>query len=258
MDYNYHTHTFRCHHATGLTEEYVKRAIEGGIKHMGFSEHFPYICSDGFEARYRLSVSEVNDYYGEICGLREKYRGRIDISIGYEMEYYPAFFDDMLRNAIEYGAEYLILGQHFLDEEHPLGVYSMTATDSVEYLKKYVSRVTEGMKTGVFSYVAHPDVFNFGGDASVYKEEMAKICSVSAEYNIPLEINFLGIRTNRIYPTELFWEIAGKEGCPVTFGFDAHDVTSAFDCGSLERAEYLVKKYGLNYIGRPTLVKISK
>ena len=30
MDYNYHTHTSRCGHATGSDEEYVKRAIEQG------------------------------------------------------------------------------------------------------------------------------------------------------------------------------------------------------------------------------------
>ena len=41
MDYNYHTHTARCGHAVGEDEEYVKRAIECGIKYMGFSDHAP-------------------------------------------------------------------------------------------------------------------------------------------------------------------------------------------------------------------------
>lgn len=258
MDYNYHTHTYRCHHATGLPEEYISRAVSCGIKHIGFSEHFPYICRDGFEARYRLPLSEVNDYYGEIKALRERYKDKAEIKIGFEMEYYPEYFEEMLNNAIEYGAEYLILGQHFLDEEHPGGVYVMNENNSVADLKKYVSRVTEGIRLGVFSYVAHPDVFNFVGDKAVYSEEMAKICRASREYNIPLEINFLGIRTNRNYPNRAFWEIAGKEGCPVTFGFDSHDALNAFDGRSLEVAEGLVKMYDLNYIGRPTLISISK
>ena len=33
MDYNYHTHTHRCHHATGEMEEYIVRAMENGIKY---------------------------------------------------------------------------------------------------------------------------------------------------------------------------------------------------------------------------------
>ena len=258
MDYNYHTHTFRCHHATDLPEEYIKRAVENGIRYMGFSEHFPYICSDGHEAKYRLYVSECCDYYSELVALREKYKDRVDIKIGFEMEYYPEFFDEMLKNAVSYGAEYLILGQHFLNEEHPSGVYAMTENKSVDDLRLYVSRVVEGIKTGVFSYVAHPDVFNFCGDSSVYTEEMAKICRASAEFNVPIEINFLGIRTKRIYPNELFWEIAGKEGCPVTFGFDSHNALSAYDGESLGFAEYLVEKYKLNYIGRPELIDVSQ
>ena len=35
---NYHTHTYRCHHADGTEREYVERAIENGLKIFGFSE----------------------------------------------------------------------------------------------------------------------------------------------------------------------------------------------------------------------------
>lgn len=33
---NYHTHTWRCRHADGTEREYVERAIEGGLKILGF------------------------------------------------------------------------------------------------------------------------------------------------------------------------------------------------------------------------------
>ncbi len=29
---NYHTHTYRCHHALGNEEEYVQKAIEAALK----------------------------------------------------------------------------------------------------------------------------------------------------------------------------------------------------------------------------------
>lgn len=38
---NYHTHTWRCNHAVGTEREYVERAIEGGLKILGFSDHTP-------------------------------------------------------------------------------------------------------------------------------------------------------------------------------------------------------------------------
>ena len=74
----------------------------------------PYICTDGYESGYRVPVKEAKEYVMEISLLREKYKGEIDIKIGFEMEYYPKHFKKMLESAIEYGAEYLILGQHFV------------------------------------------------------------------------------------------------------------------------------------------------
>lgn len=258
MNYNYHTHTFRCNHAKGTPEEYIQRAIENGIKYMGFSDHFPYICRDGFESTHRIPTCQVTDYFSELYVLREKYKSQIDIKIGFEMEYYPGLFESMLKNAVEYGGEYLILGQHFLFEEHPDGIYSMTPSDSKSNFSQYVSNVIEGMSTGVFSYAAHPDLFNYTGSKTVYSLEAERICSAAKKYNVPLEINFLGFRTNRNYPNELFWSIAGDIGAPVTFGFDSHDVMSAYDGASLEKAKELVSKYKLNYIGRPKIIPLKE
>jgi len=257
MIHNYHTHTWRCGHASGTEEEYIKRAIECGIKYMGFSDHMPYACSDGFESGFRVPVSEAKKYVLELSSLREKYKDKIDIKIGFEMEYYPLNFKSMLKNAIEYGAEYLILGEHYMSEEHPDGVHTIVETDSADKLKEYADAVTEGIESGVFTYVAHPDVLNFTGDIRVYQEEIRKICIASRSCNIPLEINFLGIREKRNYPNEAFWEIAGKENSPVTFGFDSHDVQNAFDGNSLCMAKKLVDKYNLNFIGIPEIILIQ-
>ena len=163
----------------------------------------------------------------------------------------------MLESAIEYGAEYLILGAHFTEEEHPGGIH-MIETDSVEKFKEYALCVCEGIKSGVFTYVAHPDLCYFTNDDAVYDEEMRKICVTAREFNIPLEINFLGIRSGRNYPDERFWKIVGEEQSPVTFGFDSHDILSAYDGDSLETAEKLIEKYKLNYIGMPEMKLIGK
>ena len=259
MIFNYHTHTYFCGHATGTPEEYVKRAIECGVKYMGFSDHMPLKFSDGFEAGFRVKVADAKKYCSEISYLKEKYSDKIDIKIGFEMEYYEDMFDEMLKSAISYGAEYLILGQHYYEPENIHGAkHSNEISDDEQRLKKYVKSVIKAMKTGAFSYVAHPDMFQFIGDVSVFKTEMRKICVASKEYNIPLEMNFLGIRDNRCYPNLNFWEMAGEEQSPMTFGFDAHDVMSAYDGESLERAKELIEKYNLNYIGMPEIFDIRK
>ena len=47
---NYHTHTPRCHHATGNEEDYVLRAIENGLQIFGFSDHVPMPFPDGHQS----------------------------------------------------------------------------------------------------------------------------------------------------------------------------------------------------------------
>lgn len=256
MDYNYHTHTYRCSHASGTEEEYIKRAIECGVKYMGFSEHIPFIFPDGHESGYRLPVSETQDYFCTLYNLREKYKNQIDIKIGFEMEYYPEYFEQMLQNSVLVGCEYLILGQHFLYNEYPAGKYVGTPTEAEDDLQDYTDCVISGIESGVFTYVAHPDVLNFCGNMKLYDKNMREICRAAKEYNVPLEINFLGMRDNRNYPNEEFWKIAGEEKTPVTFGFDAHDAQTTFDEDSLLKAKDMVKRYNLNYTGKPELINI--
>ncbi|MBQ5607827.1 MAG: histidinol-phosphatase [Oscillospiraceae bacterium] len=258
MDYNYHAHTFRCGHATGTPEEYVLWAIEHGVRYMGFSEHAPFRFPNGFESSYRLPVAEIDDYMAESKRLAEKYKDRVQLRIGFEMEYYPDFFPQMLKTVTDCGGEYLILGQHYPENELSNQPHSTKASDSEQRLRSYVSCVLEGMKSGYFSYVAHPDVLHFTGDPKLYNREMRKICVASRELNIPLEINFLGLREGRHYPNPVFWKIAGEEQAPVTFGCDAHDIRSAFDADSLRKAQEMVEKYGLNYIGIPQICPIQK
>ena len=49
-----------------------------------------------------------------------------------------------------------------------------------------------------------------------------KLCREAKSCRIPLELNLLGLREDRHYPTARFWEIAAEEGCSVILGSDAH------------------------------------
>ena len=86
---------------------------------------------------------------------------------------------------------------------------------------------------------------------------MRRICKKATQLDLPLEINFLGIRANKTYPCDKFWKIAGEENSPVTFGFDAHDIDAACDKVSLELANKLVEKHKLNYIGKPQINRLN-
>ena len=256
MNYNFHSHTVLCSHASGTAREYIEEAISVGIKEWGFSDHVPFIFPNGVEYYYRVPVADVENYFNTIKKLKEEYKDKINIHIGFETEYYEEYFDQMIENARTWGAEYLILGQHSVGVEPDDSFWVTQGTADVEYLKQYVSRVVAGIESGVITYVAHPDIFNFVGDDAVYEEEMIKIIKAAEKHNVPLEINFLGIRDNRNYPTDKFWRLAEGYDISVVFGLDAHDVAGAGDTSSLAKALEICRKYNLKVLKTPKLIKL--
>jgi histidinol-phosphatase (PHP family) len=255
MDYNFHTHTVRCGHASGSDEEYVLAAIESGIKVLGFSDHAPFLFPDGRQQAHCVQVDRAIDYVDSINSLKKKYADKIDIHVGFEMEYYPSYFDGMLDYVKKVGAEYLILGEHAIYD----GNYFVHGVkDSKEDYCEYVKCVVEAMETKAFTYVAHPDLMQLRYCDGDFEKGAREIARASLRLNIPLEINLLGIREGRCYPTERFWRIAAEEGAPVTVGIDAHSPSAILDKGAFSVAEWFIRKHRLNYVGMPKIVNISK
>lgn len=260
MNYNFHTHTKRCGHATGEDEEFVLEAISHGFTDLGFSDHVPLLYDCGKEGTARIPIAQAEDYARSVLALREKYKDRIKIHLGFECEFLPSYFSKTLDTVISLGAEYIILGQHFYTPEFPSNPewqHVINKTDDVNRLIAYTDSVIMAMKTGKFSYVAHPDMFNFVGNSSAHKEQAERICKLSKEMNIPLEVNLLGIRGKRNYPNETFWEVAGKVGCPVTMGSDAHSPDVVHNETAVKTAEKLIEKHKLNYMGKPKLIPLK-
>ena len=257
---NYHTHTARCHHATGKDEEYIKRAIAEGVKILGFSEHAPYIYPDGYVSFYKMTPNEAGEYFSSLNALREKYRDKIEIHIGYEAEYYPALWEKTFEywEKSSNPPEYLILGQHFVKEEYSETgeriVHSASGTDEQDMLAQYVNTVIEGLNTGAFTYLAHPDVIDFRKDEDFYRQEVEKIIVAAKRLSVPLEINLLGMKSKRHYPTPLFWEVASAHSPDVIIGSDAHNPERVADKNEIAAALRFADRYRLNVIDTLPLV----
>lgn len=218
---NYHTHSYHCRHASGKPEEYVLAAIANGLEELGFSDHVPYPFSDGHRSGFRMDVDETETYVSEILVLREKYKDSIRIYVGYEAEYYPKDFEAMLNNIRRYPLDYLICGQHFSHNESD-GSYNGAVTDDPARLSQFIDQLSEAMSTGVYTYVAHPDMMCFTGDDETYEKEVLRLCEASVKYGVPLEYNCLGMEGHRQYPSDRFWKIVSATEAKTVIGSDAH------------------------------------
>ena len=132
---NYHTHTWRCLHASGTEREYVENAIQGGLRILGFSDHTPMPYPDGYVSNVKMLPDQLEDYVDTVLKLKQEYRDDIEIRLGLEVEYYPALFEALLELVRPYPIEYFLLAQHYLGNE--IGEpYCGAPTDSPEILSR--------------------------------------------------------------------------------------------------------------------------
>lgn len=227
---NYHSHTVRCQHASGTEEEYVLQAIDLGLETLGFSDHTPWPYTNGYVSDMRMRIDQLEGYLDTVKALKEKYAGRINVRLGLECESFPAYMGWLADLKAEH-LDFIIMGNHF-DTDDSQGVrYFGRAKTPVE-IRRYADSVIAGMETGLYNYVAHPDLFGrlYEKVDADYIAVCRDICAAAKQLNIPVEYNLLGLdvhaqdcaRGGQGYPCEAFWEVAAEVGCPAIIGFDAH------------------------------------
>ncbi len=259
MTANYHTHTYRCNHATHEDERaYVEAAIKAGFSELGFADHTPMPLPKKMKPEdctrcmgIRMEMDEAEGYVNKLLSLREEYINDINIRIGFEVEYIPEIFDATLNFLNTFPTDYIILGQHYGSVSDDSILYFGGLTHSKTVLTEYVDLVCKGIKTGKFTYVAHPDLCNYNGSLDFYEREMGRLIETAKKNDVPLEINLHGLNTARNYPNHIFWTLAGDIGCEVIFGSDAHDSRMMKPEKALHYAKKLVESNpGLHLIDR--------
>ena len=243
---NYHTHTWRCKHCVGDDRQFVEEAIKGGLKILGFADHVPYVYENGFVSSVRMKPSEADEYFHTLSSLREEYKKDIKIYIGFEAEYIPVLMktqDDFLR---DYPLDYMIMGQHYSLPEYEAKHY-MRGTESCE-LAEYVDMVIEGLSSGRYRYLAHPDMPKVKEKDERFTEEFTRLCKFLKENDIPFETNMLGYVMKRNYPSDEFMRIAASVGAKTIIGCDAHNPVFLSDRENHSAVRRYAESFGLEII----------
>lgn len=254
MKKNYHTHTERCMHAWGTDEEFVLAAIRGGITELGFSDHGCWNYASGFRPQMRMTLSEADGYFESIRRLKEKYKDQISIKIGMEYEYFPRYMGWMEKFVKEQKLDYIIFGNHY-EASDEYGQYYGRACGDDRMLKKYIDDCIEGMSTGIYSYLAHPDLFMRGRDSfdAFAVKESERLCRWCKDHGAVMEYNLEGAQMSEncgrtLYPYPDFWEIAAAYGCDVIIGFDAHEPKSLSRNPYYKKAVAYLTELGMNIV----------
>lgn len=256
MKSNYHTHNYRCNHAVGNVEEYVKEAISEGFDEIGISDHLPHPGKD-IDNKNRMKYEELGEYFAEIDDAIKKYSKDISIKKAIECEYFEDF--DWLYKELKekHKVDYLLLGAHFFPykgEWFYIGKVDITP----EILESYVDYVIKSMESGLFKYLAHPDLFGLSyknWDEHTIKQSR-RIFEAAERLNMPLEINVNGSKKPKVkynngerysYPIKEFWLLSKEYNVKRIVGIDAHKPE---DMRDLDMGLNFAKELGLDVIDR--------
>jgi histidinol-phosphatase (PHP family) len=242
---NYHTHTMRCKHAVGSDEEYVLEAIKHGYKVLAFTDHSPWPLLPFESASIRMDISELAEYVDSVQSLKTKYQDKIDIKLGLEAEYFEDRIHWLSDMKELFTMDLLIFGNHF-HRTISYGTYYAFYNNRDQVLNHYRNDSLAGLRTGLFSIFAHPDIFTRSLRTWDKKAEnmSREIINCAKEQGVFLEFNLGGVRSHTGYPYLPFWDIVAQEKAPTIIGIDAHSPADLSDTRSLEDARRILK--GLN------------
>ena len=230
---NFHTHTHLCNHAKGNPADYLKQAINDGCLALGFSDHCPYPeDTPDYWPNIRMALDQTPDYVAHVRALKSE--SPIPVYLGFECEWdsrLVSWYEDGLKG--KFGADYLVLGSHWLSDED-IHIYIPDAK-SAKDLIRYTDQTIEGMSSGLFAFLAHPDLCMAHGrkwDSDV-KACMKAIIDAAKDLDMPLEVNGLGMHKPMVpsenggmryaYPVDEFWTMAAQANVRVICNADAHD-----------------------------------
>lgn len=246
----FHVHTYRCKHAENDTDEqYIQTALSLGADKITFTDHTPF---PGDSFRNRMELSQLTEYIDSLKMLQKKYENQIEVKIGLECEFLPSmmgFYNELKEKT---DLNLLIIGQHFY--EHSSLKYSFDDEKEFNMAHEFIgcgNAIVQGMKTGLFSVVAHPDrIYRRCKQWTSEMVEVAeKIIKTAVETNTILERN-LSSYENFVTKTRLsfwkneFWDLVedynktAVNKVKIIEGLDAHSSEEM-----ISRFKYIGRKY---------------
>jgi len=269
-----HIHTPFSRHASGSMEETVEAAVRKGFAEIGFADHF-YYPDDYVEPAPDCVIPDRNafeQYVLEIERLQVRFRGRIAIRLGAEIDYIPDRMEDVRGELARYPFDYLIGSIHAVNgvafdyREDWLAARFDRLGGPEGLWKTYWRDMERFVSLDLFDIAGHFDLPKKFGIARVdtdFSQPIGRVFDLMDRYRVAIEVNTGGIdrAANReTYPSMDLLRRAAARGIAVAFGSDAHrpeDVGRYFsETSSLLRSEGVTQ--ALTFVQRePRAVSIA-
>lgn len=217
-------------------EEMILTAIERGFVSIGFSEH----AYAPYDSDCCIPKDKMNDYHTEVRALAQKYKGKIEVYTGLEVDYchlHDKAAWDYVIGSVHYlrspatGNYYTIdyLPMHFEGAVNDVGGGSVQKM--LEVYAEYIADMALSYRPQILGHIDVVVKLNqnnhyFDPDSPWYRGLWEKIADTIAKSVCIVEVNTGGMSkgyTDEPYPDSSILLMLLKRGVPVTITSDAHD-----------------------------------
>ncbi len=225
MLYETHMHTPLCRHAEGEVGSYAAVAEQRGLTGVIVTCHNP--LPDGFSGDVRMAEDEMPLYLRLVADAREAWRGRMDVRLGMECDYYPRFEDYLRRQTAAADFDYL-LGSVHAHLRVWRDAFEPTSPDALVEL--YCQQLRCVAECGLFDAVAHPELLlskkclPADYEPRRFLDALDRTLSAVAATGVAMELNTsagLASERGRGYMPDLL-RLYRQHGLAVVIGSDAH------------------------------------
>ena len=221
--YDSHMHTPLCKHAWGEPEEYAQQALKAGLKGIIFTCHCP--MPDGFWPTVRMSESEFDTYVALVQRAADAFKGKLDIRLGIESEYFPGYEDYISKLHQRAEFHYVLGAVHWQAKEY----LNKFETGTIENFRRtYFDHLAKSAESGLYDCLAHPDlVKNYHPDSwcfAIVKNSVATALDRIAATGVAMELNTSGLNKSysEMNPGNEMLRMMAERKIPVVLGSDSH------------------------------------
>ncbi len=221
--YDSHMHTPLCKHAWGEPEEYAQQAVKAGLKGIIFTCHCP--MPNGFWPTVRMSESEFEIYVALVERAADAFKGKLDIRLGIESEYYPGCEEYIAALHQRADFHYVLGAVHWQAKEY-LNKYE---TGTIENFRRtYFDHLAKSAESGLYDCLAHPDlVKNYHPDSwcfAIVKNTVTTALDRIAATGVAMELNTSGLNKSysEMNPGLEMLRMMADRKIPIVLGSDSH------------------------------------
>jgi histidinol-phosphatase (PHP family) len=172
-----------------------------------------------------MDADQLPCYVDLVAQTRDIWRGRIDVRLGLECDYFPGYEGWLEQQLQEYDFEYVLGSIHPHTEEY---VQRYWKGDVSEYFRTYFALLADAAETGLFDCLSHPDIIKnelpSEWSPDLMMDDVRRALDRIAGCEVALELNTSG--ADKLVPEmnpfpEMLVEMRLRD-IPVTVGSDAH------------------------------------